>query len=186
MNIAQLLARLRRTIHPPGIVAVTRRPAGWFAVSRGGLCDVIAWARLADGQVVGLVADRRGLKPAVGRHFDGYLPAVPRSASDIQPSPPAVVFPAVDLREALGTAAFSLTSEAQNEIYDRLMEAARDEWAGAAFVAFTEDPKRFLRRHLELIVEHGRPAELDAEWQAGLASITEPSAGAGIQEERRP
>lgn len=182
----RLLERIRQQLRPPPIVAVTRRPAGWFAVGLHGLRDVIAWARYEDGRVVGLVAGRCGLEPAAGRRFQGYLPAVPRSASDTQLSPPAVVFPAVDLREAIGDAADWLTSEAQAEIYDRLMEAARDEWAGAALVAFVADPKRFLRRHLELIVEHGRPAELDAEWQAGLASITEPPARAGIQEETRP
>lgn len=181
-----ILARIRQQLRPPQIVAVTRRPAGWFAVSRSGLCDVIAWARYEDGQVVGLVADRRGLRPATGQHFHGYLPAAPHSASDIQLSPPAVAVPAADVVEAIGDPSNTMTPEAQLAIFERLKMAAETEWAAAALSAFIADPERFLRRHLELIVEHGRPAELDAEWQAGLASITEPPAGAGIQEETRP
>jgi hypothetical protein len=186
MNIAQLLARLRRTIYPPRIVAVTRRPAGWFAVNSRGLRDVIAWARYDNGQVVGLVPGRRGLRPATGRHFHGYLPAAPCNSSDIQLSPPAVAMPVADLVEAIGDAANPWTSDAQAAIYDRLKQAARDEWASSAFVAFVANPQRFLERHFELIVEHNRPASLDAAWSAGLASITEPPAHAGIQEENRP
>jgi hypothetical protein len=166
--MSKFLAEIRRVLRPPSIVAVTRRPAGWFAVSRG-LRDVIAWAQLEDGQVVGLVAGRRGLRPAAGRGFRGYLPAAPHGAHDIQLSPPAVTVPVADLQEALGEEPW--TSEAQLAIYDRLRTAADSEWATKAFCAFIADPDRFLRRHGELRVEHAHAAELDAGERAFLAGL---------------
>jgi hypothetical protein len=180
--VSRIFAQIRRLIRPPRVVSLTRRPAGWFAVGRRRLHDVVAWAQLEDGQVVGLVADRRGLRPATGRRFHGYLAASPHSGRDIQLAPPAVSVPVVDLDEAIGSGDV-WTSDAQAAIYDRLRLAADSEWAWRAFSAFVADPERFLRRHFALITEHGRAAELDADWRAGLESITEPPARAGIQEE---
>ena len=175
-----MLARIRRRLRPPRIVAIARRPAGWFAVSSDGVRDVLGWGRYADGQVVGLVADRRGLRPAPGRRFRGYL----LGAGDVQVSPPAVAFPVADLVEAIGdNLANPWTSDAQGAIYSRLRIAARAEWASAALIAFVANPDKFLRRHLEMLVEHGRAAELDDDWRAGLATITEPPAHAGIEED---
>jgi len=169
----QAIARLLR---PPRIVAVARRPGGWLAVSGSGARDVVAWARYADQTVAGLVADRRGLRPATGRRFRGYL----LGAGDVQLSPPAVAFAVADLVEAIGDdLANPWTSEAQAAIYSRLRIAARAEWASAALLAFVADPDKFLRRHLEMLVEHQRAAELDDDWRVGLATITEPPAHAG-------
>lgn len=182
--VNRVLDRIRRLFAPPRIVAIERRPAGWFAVSGDGVRDVLAWARYADDQVVGLVADRRGLRRATGPRFHGYLPGVPR-AGDVQLSPPVVAFAVADLVEAIGDdLANPWTSEAQAAIYSRLRIAARAEWASAALLAFVADPEKFCRRHLEMLVEHGRAAELDEDWRAGLAAITEPPAHAGIEEDR--
>lgn len=179
-RILAAIARIRHLLRPPRIVAVTRRPAGWLAISSSGLRDVIAWAELDDGQVVGLVADRGGLRPAAGRRFRGYLPPVALRSSDVQAFPPDTTIPVADLDEAIGDdLANPWTSEAQAAIYSRLRIAAETEWAGRALLSFVADPERFLRRHLELRVEHLHPAELDAHWRAGLATITEPPAHAG-------
>jgi hypothetical protein len=185
--MSRLLAPIRRLLSPPRIIAVTRRPAGWLAVGRRGLCPVVAWGQLDDGEVVGLVADRRGLRRATGPRFHGYLPGVPRTG-DVQLSPPAVAFPVPDLVAAIADdLANPWTSEAQIAIYSRIRSAAQAEWASAALLAFLADPDKFLRRHLEMLVEHHRRAELDDEWRAGLAglaAITEPPAHAGIREDK--
>lgn len=179
----QVLARIRRQLRPPQIVAIERRPAGWLAVGPRGLRGVVAWGQLDDGQVVGLVAGRHGLRVASGRRFRGYLPGVPR-AGDLQLTPPPVTFTVGDLVDAIGDdLANPWTSEAQGAIYSRLRIAARAEWANTALLAFVADPDKFLRRHLEMLVEHGRAAELDDDWRAALAAITEPPAPAGIQED---
>lgn len=185
-NICWALAQLRRLLRPPRVVAVTRRPAGWLAVGRRRLCPVVAWAVLEDDQVVGLVASRRGLRPATGRRFSGFLPGGATSARDVQLSAPAVSVPVADLVEAIGPidGAYPTTPAALAAIYDRLKIAAEDEWAIEAMLAFVHDPNRFLHWHLELRVEHVRPAELDDAWQAGLAAITKPGAGAGVPEEQ--
>ena len=179
----RLTVRIRQLVRPPRVAAVTRRPAGWFALGRRRLHDVVAWALLDDGQIVGLVAYRHGLRPATGRRFHGYLPAAPHSSSDVQLSPPAVAVPVADLAEAIGDAANPWTTEAQAAIYGRLKMAAENEWAAKALLVFITDPERFLRRYFELLVEHGRPSELDDEWRAGLASINAHAAGAA--EEKR-
>ncbi len=167
---------LRRLLHPPRVMSVTQHPAGWFALDGRRLHDVVAWARLEDGDVVGLVATRRGLRPAVGRGWRGYLPAVPHSGSDVQVSPPAIVTSVSDLEEALRGVADPWSSDGQAVIYGRLREAASVEWASRALAEYAWDPTRFLRNHFALIAEHWRPAELDVEWRAGLASITHPPA----------
>jgi hypothetical protein len=86
--------------------------------------------------------------------------------------------------EAIGDVRKASTADELAAIYGRLKIAAEQEWASAALLSFVADPDRFLRRHLELIVEHGRPAELDDEWQSALASITKPPATAGHPGER--
>ncbi len=177
---------VRRLVRPPRVVALTRHPAGWFAVGRRRLHDVVAWARYEDGDVVGLVASRRGLRPAVGRAWRGYLPAIPHSSSDVQLSPPAVVAPVADLEAAVRSVADPWSPDGQAVIYARLREAASVEWASRALAEYAWDPERFLRNHFALIAEHWRPAELDVEFAAGLASITKPPAPAGMHEEKRP
>lgn len=177
---------VRRLVRPPRVVALTRHPAGWFAVGRRRLHDVVAWAQLEDGDVVGLVASRRGLRPAVGRGWRGYLPAIAHSGRDVQVSPPAVVAPVADLEEAVRGVADPWSSDGQAVIYGRLCEAASVEWASRALAEYARDPKGFLRNHFALVAEHWRPAELDVEWRSGLASITKPPAPAGIHEEKRP
>lgn len=173
--MSRFLAEIRRLVHPPRVVRVCVRPAGWFAVGRRRLHDVVAWAQLEDGQVVGLVAGRRGLRPTVGWRSRGYLPPQAFSGRDVQLSPPAIVIPVADLVEAIGDPARTSTMEELAAIYDRLKMAAENEWAGDALRAFVADPERFLRRHLELLLEHAHPVELGAgesEFLAGLASIT--------------
>jgi hypothetical protein len=172
---------IRRLLRPPLIVAVARRPAGWHAVARR-LHDVVAWAQLDDDQVVGLVVDRRGLRPATGRRFHGYLPAAASSMRDVQLALPEVVFPVADLVEAIADdLANPWTSEAQVAIYSRLRIAAEQEWAGRALISFVADPDEFLKRHFRLVIEHSHRAELDAAWRAAFASITKPPAHAGSQ-----
>jgi hypothetical protein len=183
-----IFRELRRLLRPPRVVAVTRRPAGWLAVGRRRLETVVCWAVLEDDQVVGLVASRRGLRPATGRGFHGFLPGGATGARDVQPSPPAVSVPVADLTEAIGptAGAYPTTPAALSAIYGRLKVASLDEWAVEAMLGFIHDPNRFLERHLELRVEHLDPAELNDDWRAGLAAITTPAAGAGItQEENR-
>jgi hypothetical protein len=190
--LEQLVARIRRLLRTPRVVAVTRRPAGWLAVGRRRrrrLVPVVAWALREDGQVVGLVADRRGLHPATGRLFRGYLPGAAlslpgASLSDAQLSPPAVAVPVGDLEEAIRDIADPSSPDGQAVIYDRLRAAADAEWALLAFAQYTQDPLRFLRNHFALIAEHGHRAELDDDWRAGLAAISKPAAVAAIQEEK--
>ena len=170
--VEQLVARIRRLLRPPRVVAVTRRPAGWLAVGRRRLESVVAWAVLEDGQVVGLVADRRGLRPSRGWRYAGYLPGAAHSARDVQLSPPAVTVPVADLTEAIGDAPDPLTPEAIAVIGDRLWNAAKDEWAVDALLASEADPMQFLMRHFRLIAEHGRPADLDDADRAFLTGLT--------------
>ena len=175
----QVLARIRRQLSPPRVVAVTRRPAGWFVVSSDGVRDVIAWARYADGQVVGLVSARGGLRPATGRRVHGYLPAAPHGAGDVQLSPPAVAFPVADLDAAINDdLANPWTSDAKAAIYSRLCVAAEQEWAGRCLSSFLADPDKFLRRHLEMLVEHGRAADLDDSERDFLAGLLAGNPGA--------
>lgn len=175
MRLERMSRILRRLIRPPRIVGVTRRPAGWFAVGRRRLHDVVAWAQLEDGHIVGLVTVRRGLRPATGMRFRGYLPGAAHSGRDVQLSPPAIEVPVADVVEAIGD---TWTSDEHGAIYDRLKIAEKDEWAGAALRAFIADPERFLRRHFEMLVEHSHPAELTDEWTADLAAINSQAVGA--------
>jgi len=89
------------------------------------------------------------------------------------PAPPR------NLDEAIGPDVDVWSPEAQIGIEARLRAAAELEWATRSLVHFIADPNRFLLRHFELIAEHCHPAELDAEWRAGFATITEPPAHAG-------
>lgn len=177
-----LIAALRRLIRPPRIVAVTRRPAGWLVVGRRRLEPIVAWARLDDGRVVGLIADRGGLRPVTGQRFHGYLPGAARSARDVQLSAPEVSVPVVDVVEAIGDAADPWTVDELGAIYGRLKLAADHEWATAALQTFIEDPTRFLRNHYALIAEHGRPAELAADVREWLASLTNKEAAGAVEE----
>jgi hypothetical protein len=183
---------VRRLLRPPRVVAVARRPAGWFAVGRRRLHDVVALAQLEDGQVVGLVASRRGLRPTVGRGWHGYLPPQAFSGRDVQLSPPAIVIPVVDLVAAIGDPARTSTIEEHAAIYGRLKIAAEDEWATEALRSFVADPERFLRRHIELLAEHFDPAELDASQRDFLAGLVTGNpdvrarAEAGREEKKRP
>jgi hypothetical protein len=174
MNLVeQLVARIRRVIRPPRVVAVTRRPAGWLAVWRDRLEWIVCWGKLEDGQIVGLVAGRRGLRPAGGWRFRGYLPGAALSGRDVQPAPPAVTVPVADLSEAIGNYADPWTPEAMAAIADRLWVAAADEWAVDALLFSEADPTEFLANHCRLIAEHNHAAELDDAWReflAGLAS----------------
>jgi hypothetical protein len=160
-----IFTQLARMIHPPRIVAVTRRPAGWFAVGRRGLSDVVAWAITTDDVVVGLVAGRRGLVPAVGHAWRGFLPASPHGQADVRPTPPPISVPVPDLVAAIGDAN-PWEPAAQAAIYARLRLAAMDEWARPAFAAYIADPTTFVKRYMEMYVEHQHVAELDHEARA--------------------
>ena len=187
MNVEQLVARLQRRLRPPRIRRVSSRPAGWLAVGHRHLEPIVAWALLENDQVIPLVADRRGLRPATGRKFrGGYLPGAARSAADVQPAPPAVSVCVADLEEAIGPLTDTLldaiySTRYPNEIewreldavYKRLEIAAKNEWAVDAVCTFVAEPRRFLRRHLELVAEHVRPAALadvERDWLASLMS----------------
>ena len=172
IHVAQLVARIRRGLRPPRVVALTRRPAGWLAVGRRQLESVVAWAVLEDGEVVGLVAFAEACGPAVGWRYSGYLPGAAHSPGDVQPSPPAVTIPVADLVEAIGDPADTWTPEAMGAIGVRLSIAARDEWATDALLFSMADPTEFLAQHFRLIAEHNRPAELDVDERAWLASLT--------------
>jgi len=168
-----IFAKLRRLLRPPRIRRISVRPAGWFAVSGDGVRDVIAWARYSDDSVAGLVAARRGLRPATGRRFHGYMPAAPHDATDVQLAPPAVAFPVADLVEAIGDAPDPWTPDALGDVFSRLRLAAAADWATVALQGFVSDPTAFLLRHFRLVAEHGRAAELDAaerDFLAGLIS----------------
>ncbi len=202
MKAAQLVARIRRRLRPPRIRRVSSRPAGWLAVGRRRLEPIVAWALYDDGCVRALVADRRGLRPAMGWKFRGYLPGAARSSRDVQLAPPAVSVPVADLEEAIGPLTDVLTEaiadpdpptetawRALDAVYNRLEAAARAEWAIDALCAFVVAPKRFLQRHLELVVEHAHAAELDPTERAFLASLAtspETSARPGPGEGARP
>lgn len=160
-----IIAQLARLLAPPRIVAVTRRPAGWWAVAAGDrLADVIAWGQLSDGEVVGLIARRRGLGIARGR---GFLPAVPLGGDDaVQPKPPdGVSFAPADLVAAIGTGEFDAAHRAKIEA--RLRLAVDDgAWARQAYVSYIENPALFLARHLNRVVEHRHAAVLGADERA--------------------
>ena len=59
-----------------------------------------------------------------------------------------------------------------------LRKAAEQEWAGAALLNFVADPDKFLRRHLELLVEHQRAADLDDSERDFLAGLLAGNPGA--------
>lgn len=185
-NIRPVIELIRRgLLQPSRAVGVSRHPIGWLAITRGHLEPVLGWALYESDQAVGLVPSRRGLRSAAGWRFGGYLPPNARGANDVQREAPAVALVAGDLTEAIGDLANTWTKEEQLLLYDRLRIASDREWAGAALVAFIGDSDGFRRRYLERFVEHLVPAELDDNWRAGLAAITEPSAGAGTQEDSR-
>jgi hypothetical protein len=165
--------QVRRLLHPPRVTAITRRPAGYFAVGRNGLSDVIAWALYDDGQVVGLISDGNGgMRPAMGRHFRGYLPAAAlRGAEDVQKTPPPVAFPVADLQAAIADLKNPWTQDAQLAIYTRLRAAAEAEWAAAALCSFIANPDRFLRLYFERVAEHGQAAELSDPERGWLADL---------------
>ncbi len=172
-----IFRELRRHLRPPRVVGVTRRPAGWLAVGSRRLETVVCWAVLEDGEVVGLVAGRRGLRPATGRSFHGFLPGGARSSYDVQASPPEISVPPADLIEAIGpiALAYSGSQAALGDIYGRLKVASEEEWAVEAMIAFIADPAGFLRRHLELVLEHHDPADLDADERLAWRQLTNPA-----------
>jgi hypothetical protein len=177
VNIAMFIARLSPLLMPPRIVRITARPR-WLALDRRGrLHEVVAFAQREDGSTVGLVADRRGgLRPV--RAGWRWLPGAPHSLEDALDSPPEVVVPVVDLTDAIPLDGVSpFTPEAIAELYAKLRAAAESEWARVTLAAFLEDPARLIRRHLELISEHGRPTT-DAAWLEQFAAITYPAVGA--------
>jgi len=173
MSITGLVSRMLR---PARVVRIARQPAGWFAVGRQ-LEPVIAWGQLDDSKVVGLVADRHGLCAVVGRRWHGYLPAAPFGASDVQVDPPHVAFPVADLKEGIGDISKIWDAAGHSAIYGRLRAAAELEWAGRALSAFVVDPERFLRRHVELLVEHAHAADLDDDWRTAFAHIHDNAGG---------
>ena len=92
----------------------------------------------------------------------------------VPPSPPAVRSWPADLDELIRAVEDPWRPESQLRIYNELKAAADREWAWRALLAYaTAGPDRFLRRYLELRVEHSQPAELTAaerEWFAALVS----------------
>jgi hypothetical protein len=90
------------------------------------------------------------------------------------PSPPATRSWPTDLDELIRAVEDPWRPDSQLQLYDALKAAADGEWAWKALLAYaTAGPDRFLRRYLELRVEHSQPAELTAaerEWFAALAS----------------
>ena len=168
----RIITQLVRLFRPPRIVAVTRRPAGWFAVGRRALHDVLAWGVLADGEVVALVASRGGLRPAVGRGWHGFLPAAPHAASDVQITPPPVSVPPADLVEAIGDGNPWENLEA---IQARLrLAVAESDWSRQAALAMITDPKRFIALHLRAVAEHGHAAVLDSNGRLHSTPSTTP------------
>lgn len=157
----------------PRIVAVTRRPAGWFAVLKGDrLGDVLAWGQLSDGSVVGLVAGRSGLRIATGR---GYLPAVPLGGEEaVQPDPPdGIRFPPPDLVAAIGDGALDAAHRA--EIEQRLRAAVDDsDWCRSAYVAYITDPALFIARHFNRSAEHMYAADLSKRERKFLNQLQAP------------
>jgi hypothetical protein len=91
----------------------------------------------------------------------------------VPPSPPAVCSWPGDLDALISAIDDPWRPESQLRIYDELKAAADREWAWRALLAYATNPDRFVRRYLELRVEHSQPAELAADerkWFAGLVS----------------
>jgi hypothetical protein len=177
------ITRLARVLRPPVVTAITRHPAGYLAVERHGLRNVLAWGQTNTG-IVGLVADRRGgLHPARGRFLPGGL----HDATEV--TVPVGGVPVADLEEAIGPGN-PWTPDAQAAIYERLRAAAQVEWASRSLAAFVTDPTDFLKRHFQLIAEHGRAADLDDDTRAFLDSLIprnqDMQARAESGRERRP
>lgn len=75
---------------------------------------------------------------------------------------PEVVVPVRDLVEAISLDARDpFAPESLAAVYAKLRTAGESEWAQATLRAFLDDPAGLIRKHLELISEHGRPADLD-------------------------
>ncbi len=180
MNVIWIFfARMRRALLASRVIRISARPRYFAVTRRGGLHEVVAWGQRADGSIVGLIADRRGgLSPATGWWWTGWLPGAPRSIEDVSESMPEVVVPVADLVEAISLGVGNpFAPESMAEVYAKLRTAAESEWAQATLRAFLDDPARLIRRHLELISEHGRPTT-DAAWLEQFAAITSPAVAA--------